>query len=117
MLAIYHKGRSVSTWAFSNVGLLKQNHELIEKRFLTSAELISNLSNPEQAEKINNLDSDDPIGKALQSIKTEMQRIKVADEHKEWIAQGLASFSEVLSNKMEARGVWTPNYQHPCKVS
>jgi PAS domain S-box-containing protein len=63
--------------------------------------MISNLSSPEKVVAIDNLDSSDPIGKALQSIKTEMQRIKETDEQREWIAQGLADFSEVLRNKAE----------------
>ncbi len=95
------KDRLISTWAFGNIALLSQNQELLERKFLTSAGLISNLDNPKEVDRIDDLDSTDPIGNALQLMKTKIQKIKEADDHKEWIAQGLTRFSEVLRNKME----------------
>jgi PAS domain S-box-containing protein len=100
---VINKKESISTWTFSNIDLLKRNQELVEEKFIASAELISNLGNPEKMDTIKNLDTNDPIGKAIQFIKAEMQRVKEIDEHREWIAQGLASFSEVLRNKSEVK--------------
>ncbi len=93
----------ISRWSFKNIDLLVEKLDLAEKKIFSSAELIGNLSDPGKFDSLNGLDSSDPIERAIQSIKGEMQRVKEADGQKEWIAQGLARFNEVLRNKLETK--------------
>jgi len=101
--SILNKQNEQQTWSFDNLDLLSQNQDQVEKKLLSSAEIISNLAHPEKLDSINNLDTTDPIGKALHDIKAEMQSIKEENEQREWITRGVARFTEVLRKKTELK--------------
>lgn len=99
---VLNKKEAPPTWSLQNLELLPQNQDLILKKIKSSAEIISNLSHPEKLATIN-LDTTDSIGKALHTIKGEMQKMKEEDERRAWVTQGLAQFGEVLRKKAEVK--------------
>ncbi len=102
-LVLNKSGESRAVWSFSNIETLINNQQQVEKKFKVSAELIADLAHPEKAGSMDDLISNDPIGKALQNIRTEMQRLKDEDDKQAWISQGLAKFSTILRNKAEVK--------------
>lgn len=93
----------LSAWSLANIDDLELNQDLAAKKFEASAELIANLSQPEKVGSMEDLVANDPIGKALKQIRTEMKRLKDEDSKQAWIAQGLAKFSSILRNKAEVK--------------
>ncbi|HCW06317.1 MAG TPA: hypothetical protein DGG95_03010 [Cytophagales bacterium] len=96
------KKSSATKWSFQNLAELHRNHELIAEKFQISAQLIANLIHPEKtvAQK---LDAEDPVYKSLESVRSEMKRIKIEEERRAWVTQGLAKFSEVLRKKADLK--------------
>jgi PAS domain S-box-containing protein len=101
--ALLSKSQRVAVWSFKNSRRLQQNQDEIEKKFRVSAELIANLTHPEKIVVDNPADFNDPIGKALLLIKTEMQKIREDDDRRRWLTQGIADLGEVLRNKQEVQ--------------
>jgi methyl-accepting chemotaxis protein len=89
--------------SFANLDVLAENHAGIAKKFETSAAFISNLSNPEKLKSMADIDTQDEIGGAIQSIRSEMQRVKDEEDKRNWVTQGLAKFAEVLRGKAEIK--------------
>ena len=52
---------------------------------------------------MDDLISNDPIGKALHNIRGEMKKLKDEDEKQAWITKGLAQFGTILRNKAEVK--------------
>jgi PAS domain S-box-containing protein len=102
-LVLHQKMRSPFVLSPYNFGLLKKNQEQIVRKFEATAKMISNLSHTEKSAVLQSLDANDPIGKALQAIRQEMQSSKEEDAKRSWITSGLASFTEVLRNKSEVK--------------
>ena len=99
-------GKSVdisSLWSFANLDSLDQKQDQVKRKITVAAELISNLAHPEKMGSSQDLSADDPIGKALHSIKVEMKRMKDEDDKQSWITQGLAQFSSILREKAEIK--------------
>lgn len=94
--------RKITQWA-NDLEKLEQNQNKIAQKINLSANLISNLSHPEKFEKIDDLIANDPIGKALQHIRSEMKSLKDEDEKQAWVTGGLAQFSNILRNKGEVK--------------
>ena len=86
-----------------NLDRLIKNQHLIEHKFQLSAKLISNLSQVDSSESVDELLKEDPIGKALQNIRNEMRQLKEEDEKQAWITNGLAKFSSILRDKVEVK--------------
>src|SRR5262245_5688932 len=76
-------------WSWRNLEKLEQNQEDLELKIQISASLISNLTHPEKMQSVQILGPNDPIGKAIEGIKHEMQTIKEAGEKRAWVTQGL----------------------------
>lgn len=100
-LSTLNKQEQVSAWSFGNIELLSENQKAIDSKFQLSAELISNLSGAESSAVSAKIDANDPIAKAVSSIRAEMQRVKDEEDKRNWVTQGLARFGEVLRNKLE----------------
>lgn len=102
-LSTLNRNEQIPSWSFSNIDRLSANQTAIDNKFQVSAELISGLSNVGDTNTLDKIDANDPIGKALQSIRAEMQRVKDEEDKRNWITQGLARFGEVLRNKLEIK--------------
>jgi PAS domain S-box-containing protein len=88
---------------FDKLDQLNKNQDQVIHKFKVSADLITNLAHPEKMGALSSFTSDDPIGKAIHSIRLEMKKLKDEDEKQAWIAQGLAQFSTILRNKSEIK--------------
>lgn len=100
---LYRQDKSAAVWSFENFEQLEKNHEQLERKFRVSAELISDLAHAEKTTILHELNAEDPIRKALQGIRAEMQKIKEEDDKRAWITQGLARFGEILRNRAEVK--------------
>lgn len=94
---------SRSILGFSQIEKLERNQDLVARKFEVSIELISNLGQPEKVGFDTSLISNDPIGKALQRVRGEMQQLKDEDEKQTWVTTGLARFASILRNKTELK--------------
>src|SRR5690349_15166668 len=74
-------------WSFANLEKLEKNQDQVLNKINNSVEFITNLAHPEKNTDHLVLDADDPIGKALLNITTEMQKIKEEDAARTWITQ------------------------------
>jgi len=90
-------------FSFSNIEQLEKNQKQIALKFEVSAELISNLAHPERVGKRADLIANDPIGKALQSARTEMLKLRDDDEKQAWISNGLTHMGKVMRNRAEKK--------------
>lgn len=100
---IHQSEQTHSTWSLKNFEIINYNHNLVEKKFQVSAELIANLSKEESKGKEEELIANDPIGQSLQKIRGEMKKLKEEEAQRMWINQGLAKFSDILRNKGELK--------------
>lgn len=98
---LYKTHNTNSRWSFSNLEALKKNQELIAEKFKTSAALIADLVHPERITPSSLVNENDPIGKAIVNIRTEMMKIKQEGDKRTWVAQGISRFGEVLRNKTD----------------
>lgn len=98
-----NNAQEYSTWTWSNLDSILKNHQQVEKKFHVSAELIANLAKDENPGTSSDLIASDPIGKALQAIRVEMKKLKVEENQRTWINQGLARFSDILRSKNEIK--------------
>jgi PAS domain S-box-containing protein len=80
---------------------LNHNHQQISKKFKTALHLINGLTHPEKIDPLTQLGKNDPLGMALQHLKTEMVKIKDEDSKRNWITEGLARFAAVLKQKSD----------------
>ncbi len=94
--------KKLTNW-FSNLEKLEKNQDQVARKFAVYADLISNLSHPERAGTMDDIIANDPIGKALHTIRSEMQKLKDEDEKQAWITRGLAQFGTILRNKAEVK--------------
>jgi len=85
--------------SFANLERLKKNTDLIRDKFMASASIIADLTHPERIKSTSALTGNDPISRALVTIREEMLKIKEQDERRAWITQGIARFGEILRNK------------------
>jgi PAS domain S-box-containing protein len=97
--SLFQTSHPKATGWLNNLERLESNHHRAAKKFAVAAQLIADLSHPEKAGTMNDLIADDPIGKALHTIRSEMKTLKEEDEKKTWITKGLAGFSTILRNK------------------
>lgn len=92
-----------SKWNWKNFDVIQRNHELMEKKFKVSAEMIANLSKEEALNVTDELIANDPIGHSLHKIRVEMKKIKEDESQRTWVNQGLAKFSDILRSKKEIK--------------
>jgi PAS domain S-box-containing protein len=95
--------KRVKTFSFANVKELENQQDEIKHKFKTAADLISTLGHPEKSDLQQGLDQNDPIIKALATVRSEMKTIKLEEEKRNWVNQGLARIGEVLRNKLEVK--------------
>jgi PAS domain S-box-containing protein len=98
---IVNDNKNVSRLSFENITRLYSHHDNIEKKLDRAVEYISKLSHPEQLDTMDSVLKDDKIGAALLHIRDEMHGLKIEENQRSWITQGLANFSEILRNKGE----------------
>ncbi|MGC4021111.1 MAG: PAS domain S-box protein [Cyclobacteriaceae bacterium] len=100
---LHRLSETYSVWSSKNFDAIQDNHNLVERKFKISAELIANLSREEGATEAESLIANDPIGQSLQKIRVEMKKLKEEEAQRMWINQGLAKFSDILRNKNELK--------------
>jgi PAS domain S-box-containing protein len=99
--ALNKKEQRISPWSFDNIDTLERDQEAIKKKFALSAQYISKLGQPESLDNIDEVLRNDTIGEALLRIKSDMHSLRAEENKRNWITQGLATFSEILRNKAE----------------
>lgn len=93
------KQNAKNNLTLKNLDVLVENNTLIQKKFQLSANFISKLTEPESKIDIDEFFHNDPIGQSLLRIKAELKKWKEVEVKRNWIAQGLAKFSEILRDK------------------
>ncbi|HEY8938396.1 MAG TPA: PAS domain S-box protein [Cyclobacteriaceae bacterium] len=102
-LTLNKKEAAKTKWSFANLENLEKNQDQVLNKINNSVKYITNLAHPEKSTNGFVFDADDPIGKALLNITSEMQKVKEDDAARTWITQGLVRFSEILHHKSDIK--------------
>lgn len=95
------KQNKLKIFSLKNLDILAQHNQLINKKFKLSADFISRLNNTENDIAVDEFLRTDKMGQALLNIRADLAKWKEDESKRNWIAQGLARFSEILRNKSE----------------
>jgi len=88
---------------FKDETALERNYSLVKRKFDLSADYIASIGHYDNLGTMDDLVKNDSIGVALVKISQEIQALKEEEDKRNWIAQGLAKFSEILRNKGEIK--------------
>lgn len=80
---------------------LAENQKLIRRKFDLTAQYIKQIDSTQSTDEMDVLVKNDAIGEAIHSVKNQLHRLKVEDDKRSWVNQGMAHFSEILRNKSE----------------
>lgn len=93
--------RKSNPLSMKNLDILFHNSNLIQNKFKLSAEFMARLTDTNNDFTLDETLVNDKFGAALLNVRTELVKWKENESKRNWIAQGLAKFNEILRNKSE----------------
>lgn len=93
--------RNKKSFSLRNMDELSRQSDLILKKFKLSADFIAKLTDTSADFSIDESLRKDKFGEALLNVRAELLKWKENESNRNWIAQGIAKFTEILRNKSE----------------